>query len=46
MARRIALILVATLSIASLSGCVPVAIGAGGVIAADAIAEDRGGDLF
>ncbi len=28
------------------SGCVPVAIGAGGAIAADTIAEDRGGDLF
>ena len=46
MARRIAVILVAALSIASLSGCVPVAIGAGGAIAADTIAEDRGGDLF
>lgn len=28
------------------SGCVPVAIGAGGAIAADTIAEDRGSDLF
>ena len=28
------------------SGCVPVAIGAGAVVGADAIAEDRGGDLF
>ncbi|MEM6387477.1 MAG: hypothetical protein AAF718_14700 [Pseudomonadota bacterium] len=29
-----------------LSGCVPVAIGAGGAIAADTIAEDNGRDLF
>lgn len=28
------------------SGCVPVAIGAAGAVAADTIAEDRGGDLF
>ncbi|MDA8586826.1 hypothetical protein N9L47_11260 [Rhodobacteraceae bacterium] len=28
------------------SGCVPVAIGAGGAIAADTIAEDNGNDLF
>ncbi len=28
------------------AGCVPVAIGAGGAIAADTIAEDRGSDLF
>ncbi len=28
------------------SGCVPVAIGAGAAIGADAIAEDNGGDLF
>ena len=28
------------------SGCVPVAIGAGGAIAADTISEDRGRDLF
>ena len=46
MARRIAFSLLAALSIVILSGCVPVAIGAGGVIAADTIAEDRGGDLF
>lgn len=46
MARRIALSLLAALSIVSLSGCVPVAIGAGGAIAADTIVEDRGGDLF
>jgi len=28
------------------SGCVPLVVGAGGAIAADAIAEDNGGDLF
>ena len=33
-------------SIMATSGCVPVAIGAGGAIAADTIAEDRGNDLF
>ena len=46
MARRDALCLFAALSFVSLSGCVPVAIGATGAIAADAIAEDRGSDLF
>lgn len=30
----------------ALSGCVPVVVGAGGAIAADTIAEDRGGNLF
>jgi hypothetical protein len=30
----------------STSGCVPIVIGAGGAIAADTIAEDRGRDLF
>lgn len=34
------------LATVALSGCVPVVIGAGGAIAADTIAEDRGGDLF
>ncbi|MCV6594913.1 MAG: hypothetical protein OIF48_18325 [Silicimonas sp.] len=28
------------------SGCVPVAIGAAGAVAADTIAEDQGRDLF
>lgn len=28
------------------SGCVPVAVGAGGAIAADTVAEERGGNLF
>lgn len=35
-----------TLSAFAVSGCVPVAIGAAGAIAADTIAEDRGSDLF
>lgn len=30
----------------TLSGCVPVAIGAAGAVAADTVAEDRGSDLF
>lgn len=46
MQNRIALTLVILLGAMSLSGCVPVAIGAGGAIAADTIAEDRGEDLF
>ena len=37
-----ALMLVGT----TLMGCVPVAIGAVGAVAADSIAEDRGNDLF
>lgn len=40
------LILVAVLSVTGLSGCVPVAVGAAGAIAADTIAEDRGKNLF
>lgn len=32
--------------VAVLSGCVPLVVGAGGAIAADTIAEDRGSDLF
>jgi predicted small secreted protein len=43
---RAALILTLLLGSSVLSGCVPVAIGAGGAIAADTIAEDRGKDLF
>lgn len=41
-----AVILAVLLGAFAVSGCVPVAIGAGGAIAADTIAEDRGGDLF
>lgn len=42
------LAVIATLLIGSnvLAGCVPVAIGAAGAVAADTIAEDRGKDLF
>ena len=43
---RLALIVTLLLSSNILAGCVPVAIGAGGAIAADTIAEDRGRDLF
>ncbi len=43
---RLALILGAMLSVMATAGCVPVVIGAGGAIAADTIAEDRGNDLF
>jgi len=30
----------------AISGCVPVALGAGGAVAADTVAEDNGGNLF
>lgn len=42
------LVLIVTLAIATMStsGCVPIVVGAGGAIAADTIAEDRGRDLF
>ena len=43
---RLALIVTLLAGSSILSGCVPVAIGAGGAIAADTIAEDRGNDLF
>lgn len=46
MRTRIALFLALGLSAMTLSGCVPVAVGAAGAIAADTIAEDRGHDLF
>ncbi len=46
MKSRLVLILGLMLGASSISGCVPVAIGAGAAIGADAIAEDRGGDLF
>lgn len=43
---RTILVLTLLMFTVALSGCVPVAIGAGGAIAADTIAEDRGDDLF
>lgn len=46
MQRTAILVLGLTLATMTLSGCVPVVIGAGGAIAADTIAEDRGSDLF
>ncbi|SHE36177.1 hypothetical protein SAMN05444339_101154 [Loktanella atrilutea] len=33
-------------STAFLSACAPAVIGAGGAVAADAVAEDNGGNLF
>lgn len=44
--KKIALVTALLLSTALTSGCVPVAIGAGGAIVADTIAEDNGSDLF
>ena len=46
MKNRLILALLLSLGAVATSGCVPVAIGAGGAIAADTIAEDRGKDLF
>ncbi len=46
MRARLAFIVAVLGGFMALSGCVPVAIGAGGAIAADTIAEDRGSDLF
>jgi len=46
MTTKLAMILVLMLGAGAVSGCVPVAIGAGAAIGADAIAEDRGSDLF
>ena len=43
---RLAVIATLLISSSVLSGCVPLAIGAGGAIAADTIAEDNGNDLF
>ena len=39
-------IALALVAVVGLSGCVPVVVGAGGAVAADTIAEDRGGNLF
>ena len=43
---RLLLAFALVISAFATSGCVPVAIGAGGAIAADTIAEDNGRDLF
>lgn len=46
MKTKLAMILGLMLGASAISGCVPVVIGAGAAIGADAIAEDRGNDLF
>ena len=46
MQTRLVLIVTLAITMMSTSGCVPIVIGAGGAIAADTIAEDRGRDLF
>ncbi|MGI9394160.1 MAG: hypothetical protein ACR2OY_05895 [Boseongicola sp.] len=46
MKTKLSMILVLMLGAVSVSGCVPVAIGAGAAIGADAIAEERGSNLF
>ena len=43
---RVILISAILFSALATSGCVPVVVGAGAAIGADAIAENRGGDLF
>lgn len=43
---RLILALMLLSSVVATSGCVPVAVGAAGAVAADTIAEDRGSDLF
>jgi len=44
--KKLAFALSVIVSAATLSGCVPVAVGAVGAVAADSIAEDHGNDLF
>jgi len=46
MTKKLAMILGLILGASALAGCVPLVIGAGAAIGADAIAEDRGNDLF
>ena len=43
---RMAAVVPRILAVLGTTGCVPVAIGAGGATVADTIAEDNGGDLF
>ena len=45
MAKRL-LIVAGLVAMAASSGCVPLAVGAGGAVAADEVAENRGGNLF
>jgi hypothetical protein len=46
MTKKLAMILGLILGACAVSGCVPLVVGAGAAIGADAIAEDRGTDLF
>jgi hypothetical protein len=46
MTKKLAMILGLILGASAVSGCVPMVIGAGAAIGVDAIAEDRGNDLF
>ena len=46
MLKNMTLIAVVMTGALASSGCVPVAIGAAGAVAADTISEDRGRDLF
>ena len=36
----------AAIALSALAGCVPLALGAGGAVAADEVAEQEGGNLF
>ena len=46
MTTKIFLFLALTLTATLTSGCVPMAVGAAGAVAADEVAEDRGDNLF
>lgn len=46
MLKKLTLIAVVVTGAFATTGCVPVAVGAAGAIAADTISEDRGRDLF
>lgn len=46
MSRHMICVIVLSLAAPLLSACAPVAIGAGGAVAADKVAEDNGGNLF
>lgn len=46
MPRKTLALVALLLAAPALSGCIPVAVGAGGAIAADRAAENEGGNLF
>ena len=46
MAKRILIVAGLVAMAAASSGCVPLALGAGGAVAADEVSENRGGNLF